>query len=68
MKKNKAKVLHWIPMGMFPATVMFGCGFSYEEIESILIEKKANDWLTALHGNENFKTATNIGGEVTLET
>lgn len=48
MKKSKVKVLHWIPMGMFPATVCFSCGFSYDELIKNLKKTKADEWEVAI--------------------
>jgi hypothetical protein len=46
--KNKVKVLKWIKMGMYPASICFSCGFSYDEIVIILKKKKAIGWATAI--------------------
>lgn len=68
MRKNKTvRVLHWIPMGMFPATLCFSSGFSYEELVDLLKKKKSNDWLSALEGNPIHKEAGNCGSQVTME-
>ena len=49
MTKNKQyKVLHWLNTGIFPATVMFSCGFEYDEIMKMLKQKKADDWFLGI--------------------
>jgi hypothetical protein len=50
-KKKVYKVLHWIDTGIFPATVMFTCGFKYDDIIKMLKKKKAEHWHTGL-GND----------------
>lgn len=48
MKNKSYKVLHWLNTGIFPATVMFSCGFEYDEIIKMLKQKKAEHWLYGL--------------------
>lgn len=43
-KKTQLKVLHWLNTGIFPATILFSQGFSYDEINKMLTQKKAFDW------------------------
>ena len=43
-KKTQLKVLHWLNTGIFPATILFSHGFSYDEINKMLTQKKASDW------------------------
>lgn len=35
-------------MGMFPASIMFSCGFRYDELTKLINKKKATGWLRAL--------------------
>lgn len=48
------KVLHWLDTGIFPATVMFSCGFDYDELIKLLKRKKAYDWQEGLGYQEKF--------------
>lgn len=43
-KPKQVKVLYWLNTGIFPATIMFSVGFTYDEINKILSKKKAFDW------------------------
>lgn len=52
MQSNK--VLYWLDTGIFPATVMFSCGFNYDELTKLLKQKKASDWLQAMQYQEKF--------------
>jgi len=47
-KKKTYKVLHWLDTGIFPATVMFSCGFKYIEIMKMLKQKKAEHWISGI--------------------
>lgn len=38
----------WIDAGIFPATIMFSCGFKYGEINKLLTKKRAHDWKTGI--------------------
>lgn len=51
--KNSYKVIKWLDTGIFPAPVMFSCGFSYDEILKHLKKLKAEDWLLGLQDNRN---------------
>lgn len=42
------RVIHWLDTGIFPATILFSCGFTYDEIIKDLKKKKAKDWLNGL--------------------
>ncbi len=53
-KTKVVKVLEWLDTGIFPAIVMFSCGFSYDEVVSELKRKKANDWLEGFQYHEVF--------------
>lgn len=44
MSSKQFKVLHWLNTGIFPATIMFSVGFTYDEINKMLTRKKAWDW------------------------
>ena len=33
MKERSYKVLNYLDSGIFPATILFSCGFTYKEIE-----------------------------------
>lgn len=46
--KKVVKCLYWFDMGIFPGTVCFSCGFSYEEIMKEFSKKKAFGWDIAL--------------------
>jgi len=51
MKKsfNKvAKGMYWFDMGIFPGTVMFVFGFTYDETIAELKKKKADQWVLAI--------------------
>lgn len=61
-KKLSNKELHWLDTGIFPATVMFSCGFSFDEIIEILKEKKATDWLTGLDNDKQLIETGNYFG------
>lgn len=50
VKENKIshKVQYFLNTGIFPATVCFNCGFTYDEIIGLLKKKKAGDWMKAI--------------------
>jgi hypothetical protein len=61
MKKGKViKGMYWFDTGIFPATVMFIFGFTYDETIAELKKKKADTWAMAisedreLMGNSNY--------------
>lgn len=57
MQSNK--VLYWLNTGIFPATVMFSCGFNYSEIEALLKKKKADEWLFGVRNQKLFIEKSN---------
>lgn len=48
MPKKTVKVLDFLDFGIFPPIALFSCGFSYDEITSLLKKKKAKDWLLGI--------------------
>jgi len=44
MKQKQVKLLHWLNTGIFPANIVFSCGFGYDEIMKLLKQKKADNW------------------------
>lgn len=46
--KKSYKYISWLDTGIFPATVMFSCGFEYDEIVRQLKSKNASDWLRGI--------------------
>ena len=63
---KKVQVLYWIPMGMFPSTVMFSCGFSYDELIKQLKKKKAREWLEVVEGHNVIRDFSNTATQVSL--
>lgn len=61
MASNKYKVLHWLDTGIFPATIMFSCGFTYDEIMGLLKKKKADGWIKGIESEEDIKLLNNDG-------
>lgn len=54
MKNKIVKVLSWLDTGIFPATIMFSCGFKYDEIVKLLKQKKAHDWFSGIADEKGF--------------
>lgn len=52
MGKGRIKTLQYLDTGIFPATVLFSCGFTYEEIIKLLKKSEAKDWLDGFQGGE----------------
>lgn len=49
MKNKKIRVISWIDTAIFPGTIMFTCGYEYDEIFKILKNKKdAKGWLECI--------------------
>lgn len=50
MKKNKIlKVIEWLDCGIYPGTIMFSCGFEYDELIATLKRKRAKQWWYGLN-------------------
>lgn len=49
-KKKSKRVLTWIDTGIFPATVLFTCGYKYDEIVKTLKKEDAQDWVEGISG------------------
>ncbi len=62
--KQSDKVITWINAGIFPATVMFSCGFGYEEIMKHLKKLKADQWIA---GISNEKSLIDSGSKFGLK-
>jgi hypothetical protein len=41
---KSGKVIRWLDAGIWPATVLFSCGFGYDELIKRLKKVKANQW------------------------
>lgn len=48
------KILSWLNTGIFPATVMFSCGFDYSEMAMHLKKCKGKEWLQAAEYQKAF--------------
>ena len=48
IKKKSDRHIYWLDTGIFPATVMFSCGFTYDEIMVELKKKKATAWIEGI--------------------
>lgn len=51
--------MHWLDTGIFPAIVMFSCGFEYEEIIKLLKIKKAIEWIQGISDHKLFIETSN---------
>ncbi len=59
-KSNQSvRIIHWLDTGIFPATVMFSCGFEFEEIITLLKKKKASQWLFGIEDQKVFIESSN---------
>lgn len=67
LSKSKC-IIHWLDTGIFPATVMFACGFEYEEIISNLKKKKAKVWIEGLVDQKEFIERSNYCYVITTLT
>lgn len=65
VKQNKIsyKIQYFLNTGIFPATICFNCGFTYDEIISVLKKKKANEWILPI---ENDKSLIDSGKNFAL--
>lgn len=48
MKRKTIKGMYWFDTGIFPATVMFIFGYTYDEVISYCKKKKGDTWAVAL--------------------
>lgn len=50
MKTNKkvVKLLYWLDAGIFPSTILFSMGFSFDEVQTEFKKKKATSWALSL--------------------
>lgn len=64
-KENKIshKVQYFLDAGIFPATICFNCGFTYDEIIALLKKKKADEWVLPI---ENDKALVDSGNNFAL--
>lgn len=65
VKQNKIshKVQYFLNTGIFPATICFNCGFTYDEIIAVLKKKKASEWVLPI---ENDKALIDSGKNFAL--
>ena len=47
MAKN-VKTIQFLNTGIFSATILFSCGYSYDELAKFLKKRKADDWLAGI--------------------
>jgi len=47
------KILCWYDMGIFPAHLMFSCGFTQDELNMHLKRKKAKQWIAGMAAEIN---------------
>lgn len=60
MKKEKViKGMYWFDTGIFPATVMFVFGFTYDETLAELKKKKAHSWALAIRDDRKLMETSN---------
>ena len=60
MKKEKIiKGMYWFDTGIFPATVMFVFGFTYDETIAELKKKKADTWAMAISDDRKLMEGSN---------
>jgi hypothetical protein len=50
--KISHKVQYFVNTGIFPATVCFNCGFTYDEIIALFKKKKADQWAKGLENDK----------------
>jgi hypothetical protein len=69
MKKGKViKGMYWIDCGIFPATVLFVFGFTYDEVMVELKKKKAGSWAMAIQDDRKLYESSNyLAMQRTLE-
>lgn len=58
-KKKVVKGMYWFDTGIFPATVMFVFGFTYDEILAELKKKKADTWAMAISEDRKLMETSN---------
>jgi hypothetical protein len=58
-KKKVVKVLHWLNTGIFPANVLFSCGFNYDELIYHLKKKKTDGWIDCVADQKEFIEESN---------
>lgn len=46
------KHLAWLNTGIFPATIMFSCGFKFDELITLLKRKKTDHWYKAIENDK----------------
>lgn len=64
------KTIQWLNTGIFPATVMFSCGFTFHEVKAHLKKVKATEWLKAFDDpsvNEMMDSRTWFAKSIVME-
>lgn len=54
-----AKVITWLNTGIYPGTIMFSSGFTYDELFQLLKKKKATEWWRGIEGEKDLIDAGN---------
>lgn len=62
MSKKRVQSLGYLNTGIFPATIMFSCGFDYSEIVKVLKKTKAKEWLAGIKGESELLNGNNWFG------
>lgn len=52
MKSNR--IIKWFDAGIWPASIVFCCGFTYDEIIKHFKKVKADGWITAISQDKKF--------------
>lgn len=47
------KIIQWLDTGIWPCTVLFSCGFSYDELMKHLKKVKSEDWYAGIKNDHN---------------
>lgn len=63
-KPKKIQLLDFLDCGIFPPTIMFSVGLSYEEVIEILKKKNAEDWVSGINQDKQlFNNCNYLSGK-----
>lgn len=61
MIKKSPKLIQYVNFGTFPGSIMFICGFTYEETHTLLKKKKNFEWLDVFETTKQYFDNNNSG-------
>lgn len=59
---KSVKTIQFLNTGIFSATILFSCGYTYDELSKFLKRRKADDWLLGISDVEDIRLIKNSFG------